>query len=199
MYVPWSSNGMELRDAVVHDNTATAYAGGVYFLEIDATVTRSEFYGNTAPQGGALRIANGAKISFDASSIHDNTASSEGGGIQTYAHYNELYTEIWLTNSAIYDNTSGGWAGGAALYYANTWCLGDSATASGIFGNTAGTDADDVYYYGVNIYGDNQFVADGCDIGDPRDGTDGELYLGGVGAYNLGSDASFTCNGTACY
>ncbi len=197
-YIVYGTHTAELRGLDVHDNAATTYGGGLSIIETTTTITASSIHDNLAGAGAGLRLANWADVTLDGTLVYENVATGGGGGIYTHARWEDLSNDLWLVDSAVYDNSAGTWGGGVQLNWTDAWCLGDTTGSYGVYGNTAVSGGSDVYAYANNTYGDNTVTAVGCDLGDPRDGTDGELYLEGVGTYTYGLDADFDCDASAC-
>lgn len=198
LYMLYPTNSVEVRDAELYDNSASSKGGAMVLDGVVASVTRSNLYGNMGGEGGAVHVRNGASATFDHSTIHDNSATSWGGGILGDAFYAELYNNIVLNETPVYDNTSANVGGGVALSWSNLRCLGSNEAGGGVYGNTASSGGAEIWFYGVNYTGNNTIVGNLCDIGDPRDGTSGDITVDGLPNFSFGTDATFSCDPSGC-
>ncbi|MCQ2302074.1 MAG: right-handed parallel beta-helix repeat-containing protein, partial [Bacteroidales bacterium] len=71
------NSGMNLRNCVIRDNTATR-GGGLYLSNYDTPVVNCKIYGNTAEEGGGVAMSEGYLYN---SLIYNNTATENAGGV----------------------------------------------------------------------------------------------------------------------
>jgi hypothetical protein len=132
---------LSLTNSTLSGNQATGAGGGAYLEAQAVTLTGANISGNSAYQGGGLDIASSAhapaSLSLSSTSISDNHAIGDGGGIFT------VTGGITLIASTVSGNTSGADGGGIEDFGAGPDGPGGestatvSITASAISGNTA--------------------------------------------------------------
>lgn len=178
---------------VATDNDATA-SGGV-FAAVNASsfwIEASEMAGNEASNGGVVYLGGGS-VEFDGSDVHDNVAYGTGGVVYAYS---SAGSSIYVVETSMYDNVAYASAGALYLYNSSGYCVGHTgADDVGIYGNEAvGGSGSDIY-----VSSTGYFDASLCDLRDPRDNSDGEVYHGGTDTtYTFGTDAEFACDPTSC-
>lgn len=129
---------LRMTSSVVQGNTVTAagaYGGGVFVQpagDRPSSITASSIIGNHADGASALGggiYVDGDTLLVDTTTVADNTAGSDGGGI--YAYYDTA-----VTRSTISGNTAGGRGGGIFSYdpslaVANSTVVANVAALSG--------------------------------------------------------------------
>jgi len=153
----------EIRNSLVHSNTASDYGGGIYFAQ-DGLASQCAIGNNTAYGGGGIEFDGGGTAS--ACEILENTALYYGGGADCWGGGT-------LTNCLIRDNRSGGYGGGVECWE------GGTLYGSTMIGNHADYDGGGVesFYWnrGAVVY--NSLIA-GNSAG--RYGGGADLWGGGV-------------------
>ena len=78
----WSDNSLTVENTVIRGNMATEEeGGGVHVKNGSATLDGVTLEGNTSPDGGAIRILEGASVTIRGTSvIRSNSATEHGGG-----------------------------------------------------------------------------------------------------------------------
>ncbi len=94
----------EIRNCTFINNTAGAFGGalstGFLYDHMELTVSNCNFYGNSAPNGGAIQ-ANGLNIVIDDSNFKDNHVTENGGAIHAKAE------DITVKDSTFNSNKAG--------------------------------------------------------------------------------------------
>lgn len=92
----------------IYNNTAAANGGGIAAANITIAMDRTEFYGNTAVIGAALYVIS-CTSNIEDTDIHNNVASSSGGGIYCSAGSISIsdHSKIY-ENEAAYSSSGGG-------------------------------------------------------------------------------------------
>ncbi|MCC8051855.1 MAG: right-handed parallel beta-helix repeat-containing protein [Clostridiales bacterium] len=158
---------LNINGGKIHDNTGSAYGGGVHAEYTDFNMLGGEIYKNSATKGGGVYLVENAKTyegitegsgtsqivygqaaadTITGGKIYDNTSTvttDSGGGI-----YVGAYDKLVMTGGTVTGNTAGGQGGG--VYMSATYAsleLGEDATegtVGKIYGNTASL-GQDVY------------------------------------------------------
>lgn len=144
---------MELIDCVVRGNTAVS-GGGVFFnWSTTAEVVGSSLSDNVAfAEGGGLVVANGAVVDVDRTTIGSNVAGSAGGGLLAEG----AGAQLTMRNARLVSN-SGPIGGGmrvknsAATSLLNTTVAGNGGTFAGGISEAGGT----VTIAGSVVYGNS--------------------------------------------
>ena len=126
------SGGAHISDSVIEGNTAVLGGGGIYedSSVAQTTITRSRISGNTAADGGGIRIQRqdaAARAVLDRVSVVGNTSTGQAAAAISLDHTNGA-TDI--VSSTIADNAGGG-VGGAdatALRVLHSTVVGNSGT-----------------------------------------------------------------------
>ncbi len=145
-----SSGTLQLDNSDVVANTASGLGGGIYALNGAVTLSNSVFVGETAPccqsaaAGGGI-YASGGQVSLlgSATSVLNNTASGNGGGI-----YLTSGATLTATGGSLgYDSTSA--AGNDAVLGAGMYVISSTVNFAGRIINNIATNS------GGGIYSDN--------------------------------------------
>lgn len=103
LYIHDSNSWLEVYGGEVRDNSATVRGGGIYTYQGDMVVSDTRVFGNSAEQGGGLYVREpGGWLYMYGGVVHDNTASSHGGGLRIEYGNAVLIGTLVLTNSATY-------------------------------------------------------------------------------------------------
>ncbi len=108
---------LTVTNSTISNNTSAAEAGGIGIADANATLTGSEITGNSTTGGrgggiGIIGLSNNPTLTVVRSTIDNNQANGDGGGIAA------ADAGFFVSNSTISNNTSGGNGGGIA--FANT-------------------------------------------------------------------------------
>lgn len=123
---------LRMTASVVEGNAVTgasAYGGGVYVLSGDTTArisgsfVRDNHADAAGSLGGGIYVDTGS-LAVDTTTVADNTAAADGGGI--YAYY-----DTTLTRSTVSGNTAGGRGGGVFSYDPDLVVRDSTITANG--------------------------------------------------------------------
>ena len=156
-----AGGNLTLSGVVVTDNHATGSSGlggGLFSTGGSVTVTDSEFHGNTATRGGAIRTQTGTTLSVSGSAFYNNAASNVEGALSTHQTTatieNSTFSgnsatngggairtnstgQMTIVNSTIAHNTTTGFGGGIQVTGTGTVTLHSTILAA----NTAGASA----------------------------------------------------------
>ncbi len=88
-----------MNDSKIQRNTIDGYGGGIHIWDSAALISKSIISGNSARWGGAIYSRGPATLTINSSSIQDNTAFHDGGGIS--AMYETILN---IENSTISNN-----------------------------------------------------------------------------------------------
>ncbi|MCC8045999.1 MAG: LPXTG cell wall anchor domain-containing protein [Clostridiales bacterium] len=147
---------LNINGGKIHDNTGSAYGGGVHAEYTDFNMSGGEIYNNTATKGGGVYLVESANTynggtysdvvygqaatdTITGGRIYDNTATSTsdaGGGV-----YIGNYDSLVMTGGEITDNYTSGLGGGVYMSTTNaSFELGEDTsegTVGKIYGNSA--------------------------------------------------------------
>jgi CSLREA domain-containing protein len=165
-YVGYGS--LSIADSSVDGNTAVNYGGGLYVYYSGLSLDNSSVDLNEATNedgGGIYFDESDSTNSITDSSVNENTAGDDGGGI-----WNE-YSSVSLSNSSVDDNISNDDGGGIYSSYSTLKVHGGSSVDS----NKASTYGGGIYSY----YGTTE--VSGSTVNDNvADTSDGGFYGGGI-------------------
>ena len=109
------SGHLELLNSDVSENTAIYYGGGLYHDDSDGNVvvSGSSFRNNSAEErGGGIAVRLGADLDLVDTTIVENNAVIEGGGIYVSDEFSELSATAGALGSAVVENNSAARGGG---------------------------------------------------------------------------------------
>lgn len=184
-----SANRITVNGGVIHNNTATVWAGGIYAYG-GLTMNAGAISGNTAGSyGGGSANYHGDYI-INGGTISRNRAGGAGGGV--YAAY-----KLTINGGNIENNGTDGSGGGlsadtaeinggkisgnaAALYGGGLTSFMETKMSAGeITGNTAGQDGGGILAYYFEGYSKDTAIAGGHIGGNSAAGNGGGIYAGG--------------------
>ncbi len=121
------TGALTVTNSTITNNTAGRFGGGLFagYYNGATTVTNSTISGNTAEYGAGISAFR--DITLTDSTVSDNTASGEGGGVLS------RYGSIALTNSTVSGNTAAAGGGGVRADSGSV-----TLTNSTVSGNTSG-------------------------------------------------------------
>ena len=162
-----------------NENTATSNGGGVY-IQGNLVMSAGNILNNSADQGGGVYVPSTGTMTFNGGSIHDNSATTKGGGI----YFNgSNFTMTGATARSIYSNSA---ANGGGVYVSGTF---DASNAKlEIYSNTA--------TYGGGIYSTGTLTLGGSLVG--KSGGANTATSNGGGVY-LESGATSISGGNVQY
>ncbi|MFN9720829.1 MAG: hypothetical protein ACK58L_19210 [Planctomycetota bacterium] len=167
-----------LVDCVLSENSAVGRGGGIHLNYSGATLTRCTLIGNVAYDGGGYS-GFGGWVTFDQSTIADNTATNDGGGIlnlvgniSVHAGGGDAAGSVILNRTRLTDNSA---SSGGGIYNEDSAALTDCHIAGnhalfggGIYHDVGNTfmryNRRDYYYGRLQIAGTtfaNNSAADG--------------------------------------
>lgn len=176
---PWSSDAgggvygkhatITIRDCRVSGNTAgeSAFAGGVYLEESDATLADSTISENDASWGGGLHAIN-SHATLDGNTFTSNSAWY-GGGLDMRHSTATLRGNSFTTNTASYDG------GGLYLPYGNAITLASNMVAA----NTAGRNCGGLRLGGGDLAPGDYLLINNVIADNEADGTGSGLHFWG--------------------
>jgi uncharacterized repeat protein (TIGR01451 family)/CSLREA domain-containing protein len=114
---------MTISNSVINNNTAAAEGGGIGIADADATLTATSVSNNTASGGrgggiGIIGLNNSPVLRLNQTTLHDNSASGDGGGVAV------ANAGFFFSNTTISDNVAVGNGGGIAYANADTTVSG---------------------------------------------------------------------------
>lgn len=92
-------SSLVVQDSTIKGNATRSDGGGIYLWDSEATISDSVISGNRAGRGGAIHSRGPAVLTISGSSIHNNTAFHDGGGLSVM---NE--TVLIMENSTVSNN-----------------------------------------------------------------------------------------------
>lgn len=92
-------SSLVLKNSTVKGNTVDSEGGGIYLWDSEAAISGSVISGNRARLGGAIYSRGPAVLTITGSSIHNNSAFHDGGGLSV-----NYETVLTLDNSTISHN-----------------------------------------------------------------------------------------------
>jgi hypothetical protein len=182
-----SGNAIEA-EALGDGWAGSTYGGGLYVLDSVVTLDGCVVEGNTgADEGGGLYVMF-SEVALVDSEVRANVADDDGAGIYVYRSPDGLS----LTRTVVSENEAGRDGGGLFVGYGST----TRCDASTLEDNAAGQYGGGAYVGGNTA---NLLTASTCAWGTgASDNAPADVYEAGTGElYAYGSDASFTCTGSA--
>ena len=156
-----------------NENTATSNGGGVY-IQGNLVMSAGNILNNSADQGGGVYVPSTGTMTFNGGSIHDNSATTKGGGI----YFNgSNFTMTGTTARSIYSNSA---TNGGGVYVSGTFDA--SNTKLEIYSNTA--------TYGGGIYSTGTLTLGGSVVG--KSGGANTATSNGGGVYLESGTASIS-------
>lgn len=162
------ANGLSVTNCIFNDNQATLKGGAIYSsVRSTASVSYSEFNGNSANYGGAIWTSSddtsyqNGKLVLQNSEFSNNKATVEGGALYLKTSNNEITSVLFKNNNA----SAGGaiyWNGNAGIiensnFESNVGVVGSSVywrSNNGIISNSNFKDNNpnqgSIYWYGSN-------------------------------------------------
>jgi CSLREA domain-containing protein len=114
---PVPSGSLTLTDCIVRDSVSGASGGGLRNGSGTMTLIRTLVTGNVAGrQAGGIRNGNLGKLLLLQSTVADNTAYQDGGGVWSGEGDFSTATSLTVIDSTISGNQAGGGGGGIAAY-----------------------------------------------------------------------------------
>ena len=174
-YIPGSGGAIygvratiNISHSTISGNTAIGIGGGImlYGITATSTITNSIFTGNSATidnshpsdvpgNGGAIYIGSNQTLILTNTTIFNNVADSEGGGLYPYYSSSTTINSSTITNNHSNNNNSGDDYGGGIYLFNGTLAVQNTIIANNFRGS--GTTTGDDYYYANGTLTDNGY------------------------------------------
>ncbi len=120
-----NTGSLTLHDCHLRENQASLDGGGLY--STGALIADGvSLIGNQAANGGGIAIGASGTASITASTLHDNRAEADGGGV----HVNAGASSFGLENATLHGNQAGNEGGGIYSAYSLSILLNTTLTAN---------------------------------------------------------------------
>lgn len=164
----FSSHAMTVTNSTIGPNNLSFNGGGIFIFDGIFTLDRSTVYGNSADSGAGIFNAAASNLYLINSTISQNTADTNGGGLYNVDTAN-AYNATIVFNGADTDRNSSPAAGGVYSADSSTFNLRNTLLAGNYHSSDRSSEADctgTIHSYGVNLIGEASESACNVEVDD---------------------------------